>query len=154
MFHYCISVALGKLMTASLRCALTLYSRSRRLAFPLAQQGITSPSGGVSIGCHPNVACILARPAEVLESSRFDDFDSFMAAVQALWDKQWAAVHAAPRYGAHWLSGGSPPWSMHDPRLFPLSAVASTLTPMHHRLHLQACGCKCSGLSHLLHGDV
>jgi hypothetical protein len=40
-----------------------------------------------------------AAAAEVLESSRFDDFEAFMAAVQRLWDDQWEAVHAAPRHG-------------------------------------------------------
>lgn len=37
--------------------------------------------------------------AEVLESSRFDDFEEFAAAVQRLWDAQWEAVFAAPRHG-------------------------------------------------------
>jgi hypothetical protein len=41
----------------------------------------------------------LPPSAEVLESSRFDDFESFMAAVQALWDAQWQAVHSAPQHG-------------------------------------------------------
>lgn len=37
--------------------------------------------------------------SEVLESSRFDDFEEFAAAVQRLWDAQWEAVFAAPRHG-------------------------------------------------------
>lgn len=41
-----------------------------------------------------------ALPAEVLDSSQFDDFEEFVGAVQKLWDEQWARVHAAPRSGA------------------------------------------------------
>lgn len=39
-------------------------------------------------------------PAAVLDSSQFEDFEAFMAAAQALWDKQWAEVYSAPRHGA------------------------------------------------------
>ncbi|PSC74279.1 Flavin-containing monooxygenase FMO GS-OX-like 3 [Micractinium conductrix] len=42
---------------------------------------------------------LVTGTSAVLDSSQFEDFEAFMAAAQALWDKQWAEVYSAPRHG-------------------------------------------------------
>lgn len=38
----------------------------------------------------------------MLETSKYENFEEFMTAVQALWDRQWEVVHAAPREGVQY----------------------------------------------------
>lgn len=99
--HRLLGCAGGAGERAGRRRLPLLAGSRRRPAAAAAAASLLQPA----LDARRRAACPPA--AEVLESSSFEDFEAFAAAVQALWDAQWEAVHAAAPTGEPGLACSS-----------------------------------------------